>query len=624
MAPNPRIKPSLIVTVPIPGKRRKQSDHDDLPHPPKRRRETTKRRVTDSSDEEVCDSGSAKVDGRSDSRSAHDGRNPNVGSDGDIHAKANSEEDTSLATRVAIHGIATRDWATAQKDDAYQGSTRDEPARKTAREHVAQGGPIPENDSHETRADKEKKPSMIANDGTQEDACMEDAPQEDGVPDVVDEEGAPEDTAMKDAAPSTALIDSATVRRQNTDDKPKPDILSHPAIKKAFGRFRKSFPQGAEIFYQPFTHHCLGGFQAIIRSMAAQHPHLRVPTLAELADALKASLTAILMTFHDQPHNAGVDLLSGSKQDGHGNWEPDCFNNDTQCFLQDHLALIFYLWGKHRGINVTLATWTNGVPWAYKLWDRYGLRDTTIVWIYHDGLQSYAGLGPLGSGGASIKALEFTKEELKAYQEFVRDIGSHTASSASHLNGTQLALHEQSTTSPAEKSVDADQSAADARSGPAEANPAPAEEMATPETQPAVLPAAGESALSDEKTPAEQSTHVQESILAEQPAPAGAPVPTERMVTTGGESVPPEQPAPVEKSGPVEQSVLAEKSTPTEESALAELSVTPAEEPVPDEQPVHFGEPAPATYPVSADQSVCSEELAPTEQSAPTDPSQIS
>ncbi|KAK8066891.1 hypothetical protein PG997_013638 [Apiospora hydei] len=132
-----QVKRSLIVTLPVSGKRLRQlgNDNDDDPPnpPPKRRRESTKRRVADSSDEDGDSGGSDKVGGRSASQSGHAVHNNNIGSDGDVHANADGERDVSLAAGIAVRDFATCDEATAQNDDGHQGSTRDDSARTSAR-----------------------------------------------------------------------------------------------------------------------------------------------------------------------------------------------------------------------------------------------------------------------------------------------------------------------------------------------------------------------------------------------------------------------------------------------------------------------------------------------------------
>ncbi|KAK6855674.1 hypothetical protein PG995_007825 [Apiospora arundinis] len=213
---------------------------------------------------------------------------------------------------------------------------------------------------------------------------------------------------------------------------PKTGPLSHPAIWTSYLWFRKAFPMGPPEIHNHKSSHYLGGFQAIIHSMAMQHPDLPRPTLAEFGATLKRVSTIRLKTYHPQSLSTSYDLLSAAKAidelvwDANGSkireerhWDIDAFVDDTHYFLQDHLALLLYIWGRDRKISLTLATWTNGRPWAYKVWDRNtDFATTTIVWIHHDGGSLYYGLGPLGST-EQVKPLNFTEEEVQAYWKLV-------------------------------------------------------------------------------------------------------------------------------------------------------------------------------------------------------------
>ncbi|KAK8030442.1 hypothetical protein PG990_000176 [Apiospora arundinis] len=213
---------------------------------------------------------------------------------------------------------------------------------------------------------------------------------------------------------------------------PKTGPLSHPAIWTSYLWFRMAFPMGPPEIHNHKSSHYLGGFQAIIHSMAMQHPDLPRPTLAEFGATLKRVSTIRLKTYHPQSLSTSYDLLSAAKAidelvwDANGSnireerhWDIDAFVDDTHYFLQDHLALLLYIWGRDRKIDLTLATWTNGRPWAYKVWDRNtGFATTTIVWIHHDGGSLYYGLGPLGST-EQVKYLNFTEEEVQAYWKLV-------------------------------------------------------------------------------------------------------------------------------------------------------------------------------------------------------------
>ncbi|KAK7965888.1 uncharacterized protein PG986_000165 [Apiospora aurea] len=564
-----KVKHSLIVTLPVSGKRLRQVgnfDDDDPPDPPPR---DVAKAPTDDSDEDGDSGDSAKADG---------------------------EEDADRKKKNMMRKINNH---CAQEDVYMKHAPRKDPAHG--------GGVAPKGVAGQASARKNGAPEN-----------------------VVDGEVVRQDIVMKDAAAEAASIDNGTVRHETTDKKnPELHIMSNGAIQFAYLHYRKVFPYGPQIFYQPFTHHGLGGLQAITRSMAAQYPDLRTPTLAELADAVDRSFSIFLRTRHNQPHKRGFDLLSGAKQDGHGNWEPDCFNNDTQCFLQDHLALIFNLWGRTNNMNVTLATWTNGVPWTYKVWDRNDgpLKKTTVVWIYHDGLQSYAGLGPLGSYTEAIKALEFTDEEVQAYWETMKYVGSRTVTSYSDLKARiQSNLAKHSTATSAKKSVDIEMAVPDVQSDPVKENSASVEKERAAAGKEKGLnehsaPTVEKSVPSEKPMKKRRSSPLHESRLfqtsqppAEQPAAAaGELVPTIMVTTAEEESVPYEQPAPVENAGPAEQPVLAEQSTtPTEESASAEQSVTTANKSVSDEQPVLVAQLVPA------------EELAHAEQSAPAEQRQIS
>ena len=498
---------------------------------------------------------------------------------------------------------------------------------------IATEGPAHQNKSLDTGTKVNHKVDAVASDGTPEDIGMSDMATEDAANDR-DNESVP--------CNNFTFIDGDGKWR-----------WKHSAIKRGHTNFKQAFPLGPDIFYQPFTCHGLGGFQAIIHSMAAQHPGLRVPKLTEFAFALKRCANVSLKTQHDQPYKTAFHVLSGSKVDGQGNWEPDCFNNDTRFLLQDHLALIFNIWQKARDVNITLAIWNNGVPWAYKIWERDGFKVNTdlVVWIYHDGLQSYAGLGPVGSrDNEMIKALTFKDEELHAYTKIVQGAGSFIAGDIMNMDAAQHSARAGASTSaetsnpaetatPAEQSAPGEHSVAAEMTTPAEEEPDPGEEESVPAEQTGpvqqsvsdmqLAPIEGKSVIVQQKPasaedtgPAEQPAHVENMVSTDQSSPDARSDaareeldPAEQLVPAGEESVPVQQASPVELPIPDLQSVTAEKKpTSAEDAPLAEQSA-PVENTVTADQLPDEVQSAPAAgEPVIDNQPLTEEEMALVEQ----------
>lgn len=628
-------KPSLIVTLQVPAKvrlpmKRKQSDDDDNPDfTPKRRRGTATRRVIDSTDED------------SDSDS---GSTPKIGNCSDTQPQHGSN-DTSMAANDAAHKDATHE------EPIREGEGHDAKVdNKSETDMITEDAPViatPQDPTHGNSPGikVDSKVGTVVNDGTHEDVCMGDVPQEyvTALMDAAFQDTAGEDSAHgDDTVPNDATYHEATAQlnvahsdvasendaasEEMSDEGIDEDVADvadegapskdttfighggkwrHPAIKRGYKSFRQTFLLGPDIFYQPFTYHGLGGFQAIIQSMAAQHPDLPIPKLTEFAFALKRCSKTSLKTRLDQPYKSVFGILSASKMDGQGNWEPDCFNDDTRFLLQDHLALVFYMWQKDRDLDVTLAIWNNGAPWAYKVWERDGYKVSTdrVVWIYHDGLTSYAGLGNQGTR-ESIKGLEFKEEELEAYSQIVQGAGTRTARDYMQ----RVAAAQQSTS--AETSTPAEQSDPDEPSVAAEGKPAPAAAEGKP------APAAAELALAEgESAPAEQAGPVEQSVpdmqlATQQSSPAATSTPAERSVvaegtlaTTDEEPVPAEgESAPTGNTDPVEQSVSVIQLAPVEGQSVT----------APVEQP------APVDNTVTADQPPLDARSMPTELEPPT------
>ncbi|KAK8135502.1 hypothetical protein PG984_003442 [Apiospora sp. TS-2023a] len=614
-------KPSLIVTLPLPAKlrvpaKRKRAaddDDDDPDFEPKRRRGITNRRVVDSSDED-SDASTSKI------------------GDGSVAQSNNESADTSMttndaspeATRNAAHD-ATHDanthQATPHEDPIHQGKSH---KIKIKVNYKSESDMATIDTTGATSTPVDNKVDTVATDGIQDvymgdvakedvvapmDTAQGDSAHGDGVPetpaapahqevahsDMASEEDASSDDASDDDNPDDDTPD-------DIEDKSNKNISfindngdwTHKQIKRAHTNFKQAFPPGPDIFYQPFTSHGLGGFQAIIHSMAAQHPDLRVPKLTELAFALKRCSKVTLKTRLIQPCKTVFDVLSASKLDGQGNWEPDCFNNDTRILLQDHLALIFYLWQKGRGVDITLAIWNNGAPWAwaYKLWERDGFRVSTdrVVWIYHDGHCSYAGLGPIGSRGA-IKGLQFKEDELHAYWHIVQGAGSLTAGSRTArdyvaLEAQQSTLAETST--PAEQLVPDEQLKA---LKDAEGKPAPAEEGSDPvekESAPVEkesAPVEKESASAAQTGLVEQSVpHIQSGPIEEQSVTA-----QDTPVSGAEDTAPAEQPSPIENTVPADKTSSEVQASPAAETAVPVEPLVTGKELVSGEQLVPAG-----------------------------------
>lgn len=416
------------------------------------------------------------------------------------------------------------------------------------------------------------------------------------------------DIAIKDAALDVARVSKGkTLPQAATDVAPSIGPLSHPAIWKSYQYFRQAFPHGPEIFYHPFTHHNLGGFRAIIQSMAAQHPGLRRPTLREFAKVVCAFTRPRNSAERKTPLPYMYEALSASKVDGHNKWEPDCFNDDTHFVLQDHLAALLGIWGSNSNINLnlTLAIWTNGVPWAYKVWDRHDVQSTKVVWIYHDGNHSYAGLGPLGSSiDPSIKAMttnDFSDQELEDYERMVDGFGSCTAQHSSNRPAEQPTPVAQPRTVkqpiPTTQSTLVEQSAS-AEQPVTDEDPAHVAESTTAEPSAPVgqSPIVKQSATAAQSTPAEESV-TEELITAEEPAPAAQSTTVEQP-TPGIQSTAAEPSAPNTQPPIVEQSATAAHSTTPEQLVTAEEPVS-AENTFPSEYSMAAAFRTPLMYPAA-------------------------
>ncbi len=161
---------------------------------------------------------------------------------------------------------------------------------------------------------------------------------------------------------------------------------NRPPLPKGEQVFHWAFPNSPRIIPTPGDGLC--GLHAIRSSLRAQAPHLPVPSVEELLAVLDRD---------DEDNRRIAEAIDGSRHRGAVR-EPDAYDSNRTWFLQDHLAAIFYLWGRGRGLDVALGIWTQNR--GYRVHDSDSTRlDTPIIWIHHNGFNHYSGLRA-NQGGA--------------------------------------------------------------------------------------------------------------------------------------------------------------------------------------------------------------------------------
>ncbi|KAI0538933.1 hypothetical protein GGR58DRAFT_525537, partial [Xylaria digitata] len=182
------------------------------------------------------------------------------------------------------------------------------------------------------------------------------------------------------APPSTFAPSSSNPFLKPPPTEPKPsNTRSRFTSPLAANAFRQAFPYSASRCSTPGNGLC--GLHAIRESIQAQAPYLPVPSVRELLAVLD----------EDHEDNRRIAQYIDEARYMKGRPEKDASNNNRSWFLIDHLCAIFSLWGRGRGLEVTL-----GVQVANQ---GYHLSDNEIkgvvVWVYHNGSNHYAGLRPL-------------------------------------------------------------------------------------------------------------------------------------------------------------------------------------------------------------------------------------
>ncbi|KAI1348439.1 hypothetical protein F5Y01DRAFT_328425 [Xylaria sp. FL0043] len=152
-----------------------------------------------------------------------------------------------------------------------------------------------------------------------------------------------------------------------------------PALNNGAAVFRWQFPDSVKRIRTAGDGLC--GLHAIRGSLEAQAPHLIVPTIEELLAVLDND---------DEDNRRIAESIDASKQLGDKE-EPDSYMDNRSWFLQDHLAAIFHLWGRSRGLDVALGIWT--FRRGYKVHDSDSTNPKTrIIWVFHDNQCHYTGL----------------------------------------------------------------------------------------------------------------------------------------------------------------------------------------------------------------------------------------
>ncbi|KAI0431109.1 hypothetical protein F5Y09DRAFT_341051 [Xylaria sp. FL1042] len=152
-----------------------------------------------------------------------------------------------------------------------------------------------------------------------------------------------------------------------------------PALRDGKAVFCWQFPNSAKKIPTPGDGLC--GLHAIRGSLKAQAPGLPVPSIEELQAVLDQD---------NKDSRRIAESIRASKYLGN-KMESDAFMNDRSWFLQDHLAAIFHLWGRSRGLDVALGIWTDCQGFKVHDSDFTGPK-TQIIWVHHNNRNHYSGL----------------------------------------------------------------------------------------------------------------------------------------------------------------------------------------------------------------------------------------